>query len=166
MPSRSNTTALPSALGISLRETFRSAAGSRLRWADFITPSTLQLSPLVELLLEPLASPNLDLQLGLQEALVNAVIHGNGCDPAKCLRIRRILSPRWAVWQVQDEGPGVPPQARLHLLPDQMDAESGRGLFLIHHCFDDVRWSARGNRLQVAVRRSRFSSRDSGSLGP
>ena len=28
-----------------------------LRWADFITPSTLQLAPLLDLLLEPLALP-------------------------------------------------------------------------------------------------------------
>jgi serine/threonine-protein kinase RsbW len=26
-------------------------------------------------------------------------------------------------------------------------------LFLIHQCFDDVRWSRRGNRLQLACRR-------------
>ena len=34
------------------------------------------------------------------------------------------------------------------------DAVSGRGLFLIHQCFDDVRWSRRGNRVQVALRRA------------
>ena len=34
------------------------------------------------------------LQLGLQEALVNAVRHGNGNDPAKLVRIRRIHSPQ------------------------------------------------------------------------
>jgi serine/threonine-protein kinase RsbW len=126
-----------------------------LLWADFITPSTLQLAPLVSLLLEPIRclEQQAQLQLGLQEALVNAVRHGNGCDPAKCVRVRRILSPRWAVWQIQDEGPGVPPTARRCLLPDAMDAVSGRGLFLIHHCFDDVRWSPRGNRLQLAARR-------------
>ena len=51
-----------------------------LRWVDFITPSTLQLAPLVDLLLEPVgtASALADLQLGLHEALVNAVRHGNG----------------------------------------------------------------------------------------
>jgi serine/threonine-protein kinase RsbW len=126
-----------------------------LRWADFITPSTLQLAPLLELLLEPIECTLLqaELQLGLQEALVNAVRHGNGCDPGKCLRVRRIVTPRWVVWQVQDEGSGVPSDARRHSLPEPMDAVSGRGLFLIHHCFDDVRWSPRGNRLQVAVRR-------------
>lgn len=129
-----------------------------LRWADFITPSTLQLAPLVDLLLEPVSCPRLqaELQLGLQEALVNAVRHGNGCDPAKCLRIRRVLTPRWLVWQVQDQGPGLPLQERRAVLPDATDALGGRGLFLIHHCFDDVRWSARGNRLQLAVARSRW----------
>ena len=127
-----------------------------LRWADFITPSTLHLSPLLELLLEPIGGQRQQdaLQLGLQEVLVNAVRHGNGNDPAKCLRVRRILTPRWVVFQVQDEGCGVAPQARRARLPEQLDALSGRGLFLIHQCFDDVRWSARGNRVQVALRRS------------
>ncbi|MEB3348703.1 MAG: ATP-binding protein [Cyanobacteriota bacterium] len=134
-------------------------------WADFVTPSTLHLTPLVDLLLEPAgqAPLRLELALGLQEALVNAVRHGNGCDPAKCLRIRRILTPRWLIWQVQDEGPGVAPNRRCRHLPDCEASPNGRGLFLIHHCFDDVRWSARGNRLQLAVRRGRLSARGWGS---
>ncbi len=127
-----------------------------LRWADYITPSTLHLAPLLELLLEPIqcAEQQATLQLGLQEVLVNAVRHGNGNDPLKCVRIRRILSPRWCVFQVQDEGPGLPAQARVSALPDRLDAASGRGLFLIHQCFEDVRWSRRGNRVQVAMRRA------------
>ena len=130
-----------------------------LRWSDFITPSTLQLAPLLELVIEPIRCLQLQgqVQLGLQEALVNAVRHGNGCDPAKCLRVRRIETPNWLVWQVQDEGAGVPPAARSTSLPEQLDAAGGRGLFLIHHCFDDVRWSNRGNRLQLAVSRQRAS---------
>lgn len=126
-----------------------------LRWADFITPSTLHLAPLLEVLLEPIqcAQQLASLQLGLQEVLVNAVRHGNSSDPGKCLRVRRIVTPRWLVFQVQDEGCGLPPHARVAALPEQWDAASGRGLFLIHQCFDDVRWSSRGNRVQVAVRR-------------
>ena len=129
-----------------------------LRWFDYITPSTLQLAPLLELLLEPICCRHLqaELHLGLQEVLVNAVRHGNGCDPGKCLRIRRIEAPNWWIWQVQDEGPGVPSLCRCNGLPARHDAPSGRGLFLIHHCFDDVRWSRRGNRLQVAASRSRL----------
>ena len=69
------------------------------------------------------------------------------------LRVRRITTPHWLVWQVQDEGSGLPPNARAASLPEQPEALSGRGLFLIHQCFDDVRWSRRGNRLQLACRR-------------
>jgi serine/threonine-protein kinase RsbW/non-specific serine/threonine protein kinase len=41
-------------------------------------------------------------------------------------------------------------------LPDQLDADQGRGLFLMHQCFDDIRWSRRGNRVQLASRRRRL----------
>ena len=125
------------------------------RWADFITPSTLQLAPLLEVLLEPIACAQqmASLQLGLQEVLVNAVRHGNRNDPAKCLRVRRIVTPRWWVFQVQDEGGGLPVSCRCAALPDAADAICGRGLYLIHSCFDDVRWRSRGNRVQVALRR-------------
>ena len=127
----------------------------RFRWVDFVLPSTLQLSPLLELLIEPVGClmTSQRVELGLHEALVNAVRHGNAEDPAKRLRIRRITTPNWLVWQVQDEGSGLPPNARAAALPDQPEALSGRGLFLIHQCFDDVRWSRRGNRLQLACRR-------------
>ena len=143
-----------------------------MRWSDFITPSTLQLAPLLDILLEPVRCSQLQaqVQLGLQEALVNAVRQGNGNDPSKCLRIRRIETARWLIWQVQDEGVGLPPSARQCHLPQHCDALGGRGLFLIHQCFDDVRWSPRGNRLQLAVVRQRnraplFSAGGSGSQG-
>ena len=125
------------------------------RWAEFVLPSTLQLSPLLELLTEPVVCDETSqrVELGLHEALVNAVRHGNAEGQNKRLRIRRILTPNWLIWQVQDEGNGLPRHARAAALPDRPDALSGRGLFLIHQCFDDVRWSRRGNRLQLACRR-------------
>ncbi len=128
---------------------------SRFRWADFILPSTLQLAPLIELLIEPVdcKETSQKIQLGLHEALVNAVKHGNSEDPSKNLRVRRILTPNWFVWQIQDEGDGVPSAGRFTCLPTDLEANSGRGFFLIHNCFDDVRWSRRGNRLQLACRR-------------
>jgi serine/threonine-protein kinase RsbW/non-specific serine/threonine protein kinase len=67
---------------------------------------------------------------------------------------------------VQDQGDGVPSQRRSGGLPDCLDTPCGRGIFLIHHCFDDVRWNHRGNRLQVAIQRSRLSGRGPGSLDP
>ena len=127
----------------------------RFRWADFVLPSTLQLAPLLELLVEPVGceTTSQKVELGLHEALVNAVRHGNSENPQKQLRVRRILTPYWLIWQVQDEGCGFPLTARAAELPRSADAQHGRGLFLIHQCFDDVRWSRRGNRLQLACRR-------------
>lgn len=118
-------------------------------------PSTLQLAPLMELLIEPVGCEltSQRIQLGLHEALVNAVRHGNQDNPDKRLRVRRVLTPNWLIWQVQDEGSGVPAHVRSGTLPEQHDALSGRGMFLIHQCFEDVRWSRRGNRLQLACRR-------------
>ena len=55
----------------------------RFRWADFVLPSTLQLSPLLELLVEPVGCEmtSQKVELGLHEALVNAVRHGNSENP-------------------------------------------------------------------------------------
>ena len=80
--------------------------------------------------------------------------------------MRRIVTTHWLVWQVQDEGPGLPAQVRREVKRPAVEAVSGRGLFLIQHCFDDVRWSPRGNRLQLAVRRRRLSGRGKDNLDP
>lgn len=124
-------------------------------WVQFICPSTLQLSVFIKLLLEPVRKSQKYslIQLGLHEALVNAVQHGNSCDPEKSIRVRRILTPNWIVWQIQDEGKGTPLQSRVSTLPSDLEVENGRGFFMIHSCFDDVRWSRKGNRLQLAIKR-------------
>ena len=135
-----------------------------------MTPSTLQLAWFVELLLEPVTCQQLkgELKLGLHEALVNAVHHGNNADPSKGLRVRRIESAYWLIWQVQHEGAGFAfqrrpdqphaGQGRPDQLPLDHGATAGRGLFLIHQCFDDVRWSPRGHRLQLAITRRRMGT--------
>ena len=130
-------------------------AGKRFIWKEFVFTSTLQISLYLDLLLDDIESDEVTrkIQLGLHEALVNAVQHGNSGDLSKKLRVRRILTPNWIVWQIQDEGNGVPISSRLASLPSEIDATHGRGLFLIHYCFDDIRWSRKGNRLQLASRR-------------
>ncbi len=124
-------------------------------WNEYVVPSTLQFASLIDLLLEPVQDHQTfdQLRLGLQEALVNAVRHGNLGDPNKIVRVRRIVTPRWLVWQIQDQGDGVREECRKGFLPSELDSQTGRGLFLIYQCFDDVRWSSRGNRLQLASRR-------------
>ena len=126
------------------------------KWAVFIHPSTLRLTSFVKTLLEPVICRETSnrLELGLHEALVNAVVHGNLSKPNKLIRVRRILTPNWFVWQIQDEGNGVIPFKRKSALPLIVDSDNGRGLYLIHKCFDDVRWSRKGNRLQLSFKRN------------
>ena len=125
------------------------------RWTEFVIPSSLNLRLNLKLLLEPVKPKETRerIELGLHEALVNAVVHGNSNNPGKFIRIRRIITPNWLIWQIQDQGDGIKLSKRSFSLPSELEAENGRGLFLIHECFDDVRWSTKGNRLQIACRR-------------
>ena len=128
---------------------------SSKNWAVFIHPSNLKLAPFIETLLEPVICREAAkrIELGLHEALVNAVVHGNLLNPNKVVRVRRILTPNWFVWQIQDEGIGIVKNKRISSLPLEIDANSGRGIYLIHKCFDDVRWSRKGNRLQLSLKK-------------
>ena len=123
--------------------------------STFELKSSLQLSDFVELLLEPLYKyQHLYLiRLGLHEALVNAVKHGNKFDSSKIIKVKRIITPHWWVWIIQDQGQGMKHDKRNFTLPKRIDSVSGRGLFIINECFDDVRWSPKGNKLQLALRR-------------
>ncbi len=126
-----------------------------INWSNFVLYSSLQLNDFVELLLEPVESTQYSYRtkLGLHEALVNAVTHGNKLDPDKSIRVRRIITPNWCVWQIQDQGNGLEIKKRIYKLPKKVSSFNGRGLYIINECFDDVRWSSKGNRLQLALKR-------------
>ena len=126
-----------------------------INWSNFELCSSLQLSDFVDLLLEPIKSSQYShrTKLGLHEALINAVTHGNKLDPHKLIRVRRIITPNWCVWQIQDQGCGLELKKRVYTLPKEVSSFNGRGLYIINECFDDIRWSNKGNRLQLALKR-------------
>ncbi len=80
-----------------------------INWSNFELNSSLQLNDFIDLLLEPLNTSqySYNIKLGLHEALINAVTHGNKLDPNKSIRVRRIITPNWCVWQIQDQGNGL-----------------------------------------------------------
>ena len=127
----------------------------KINWSNFELESSLQLNEFVDLLLEPINISNSRylIKLGLHEALVNAVKHGNKLDPKKNVRVRRIITPNWCVWQIQDQGSGLEIKKRNYNLPKKTSSINGRGLYIINECFDDIRWSNKGNRLQLALKR-------------
>ena len=128
---------------------------SKINWSIFEFESSLQLNEFVDQLLEPIkrSKSSYLIKLGLHEALVNAVKHGNKLDPTKNIRVRRIVTPNWCVWQIQDQGNGLEIKKRNYKLPKKVNSINGRGLYIINECFDDIRWSNKGNRLQLALKR-------------
>ena len=135
-----------------LKKFFKS---QRINWSNYEFESSLQLHEFVDQLLEPIKKSKSSylIKLGLHEALVNAVKHGNKLDPTKSIRVRRIITPNWCVWQIQDQGNGLEIKKRNYKLPKKVNSVSGRGLYIINECFDDIRWSSKGNRLQLALKR-------------
>ena len=93
------------------------------------------------------------IQLCLDEAIQNAIRHGNGGDPSKVVDVRVSAIEDEQRILVRDQGPGFDP-ARV---PDPregegLERESGRGLFILLEYMDGVRYYD-GGRTLVLVRK-------------
>ncbi len=119
--------------------------------------STLYLYPILDLLLIHIPSQwKAEIRLGLQEALVNAARHGNKLDPNKTIVVEFNVTPTEYWWIIKDQGNGFVPQCPCHSdfqqpmhLPT-VEAESGRGLCILHEVFDVVHWNQDGTQVTLA----------------
>jgi serine/threonine-protein kinase RsbW len=84
-------------------------------------------------------------ELALQEALSNAVVHGNGMDAHKLVRIRcQCALGKGVSIVVRDQGHGFDPKAVPDpLAVERLEAEHGRGIHLMKLAMDEV-WFERG----------------------
>ena len=94
-------------------------------------------------------------RLALEEALTNAVRHGNKEDPSRKVTLQFDIGDAEAIIEVQDEGEGFDPAA----VPDptaaeNLDIPSGRGLMLMRSFMADVTIHPPGNRVTLRFRRS------------
>ncbi len=88
--------------------------------------------------------------LALEEALVNAIKHGNGEDPEKNVQLQCKLSPDRCWIQIQDEGRGFDPDRVPDCtLNENLDKPSGRGLKLMRNFMSWVEYNKRGNRVAM-----------------
>ena len=133
------------------------SSNSVKRWESLSFTSTLYLRPILDALLEP--TPALlhdELRLGLQEALVNAAKHGNHLDPQKVVSVRHARANGYYWWIVTDQGEGFKQPANYPLScpcpsPDSaLVSDCGRGLYILHQVFDQVRWSENGKEIHLA----------------
>ncbi len=95
------------------------------------------------------------IRLALEEALVNAIKHGNQMDRSRKVHVRYQVSTELFFVHIADEGPGFDPGD----VPDPMAAENlerpcGRGLLLMRHYMNEVTFHPPGNVVSMTKHRS------------
>ena len=94
-------------------------------------------------------------RLALEEALTNALRHGNQDDASKSITVQTILHDDRIAIHIVDEGRGFDPKA----VPDPTAAEnleipSGRGLMLMKAYMSDVIYHPPGNHVELTLSRT------------
>jgi len=92
-------------------------------------------------------------KLALEEALINAIKHGNKLDKSKSVKIEAKITPDVAEITIEDEGPGFDRSS----VPDPTDEAnlekcSGRGILLMEAYMNSVKWSNRGRKVKMVKR--------------
>ena len=86
----------------------------------------------------------------LNEALINAIKHGNKMDPAKKVIINAEVDGKRIIWTVTDEGPGFD---YVHLAdptaPENLESLTGRGVFIMKHLADQCIFNTSGNEVEL-----------------
>lgn len=87
-------------------------------------------------------------KLAYEEAVTNAVKHGNCNDPSKHVHIRYYVDPRRVVIMVRDEGCGFRPDDVPDPTADEnLERPSGRGIMLMSAYMTQVVFSPSGNEV-------------------
>lgn len=100
------------------------------------------------------AEKTFSIRLCLEEALVNAVMHGNQNCPECLVRVEMFDEGEQCRITVQDEGEGF--DVETLEMPDCTQL-GGRGVCLIKEFMDDVRFNGSNNSLEMVFHRSTFS---------
>jgi serine/threonine-protein kinase RsbW len=90
------------------------------------------------------------IKLALEEAMINAIKHGNRLDPDKKVRISAAISPKQAEIIIIDEGRGFSRQSVPDpTLDENLEKCSGRGIHLIEDNMTSAEWSNDGRTLKM-----------------
>lgn len=86
----------------------------------------------------------------LNEAVINAILHGNQLDPQKIVIVNAEVEPKRVIWTITDEGDGFD----YNNLPDPTAADrleelTGRGVFILKHLADQCIFNPSGNEVEL-----------------
>lgn len=95
------------------------------------------------------------IQMAAEEAMVNAVTHGNGGEPSKSVEVEFRVAESEVLMRFKDEGEGFCADD----LPDPRDDENlelvhGRGVMLIREMMTEVRYNECGNEVTMVKHRT------------
>jgi serine/threonine-protein kinase RsbW len=78
--------------------------------------------------------------MAVREAIANAMVHGNHCDPEKTVRISLAVNENCDLLvSVKDSGSGFDPSVLPNpIAPGNLLAPHGRGIFIIRQLMNDV----------------------------
>jgi serine/threonine-protein kinase RsbW len=119
-----------------------------------VIPSEIKLVDLIHSAAEKMAElagfdpdDGLNVGLAVREAVINAIVHGNGQDPSLKVFVTLTTNGRGLTARVRDQGPGFNPKEA----PDPTDEfnllrTSGRGLLLMRAFVDGMSFRNRRDR--------------------
>jgi len=100
-------------------------------------------------------SSRFGIQLAFDEAIANAIVHGNERRADAVIRINYRVSPQAIKLSIADEGPGFDPSSVPDPTEDEnLEVPAGRGLFLMQAYMTQVEYNTEGNVVTMIHRRS------------
>ena len=91
------------------------------------------------------------IKLAVEEALVNAIKHGNQMEPDKIVRVAYSVTDEQFSIRIEDEGLGFSPaEVPDPTAPENLERPCGRGLLLMRHYMSVVEYSDGGRTLTMA----------------
>jgi serine/threonine-protein kinase RsbW len=128
---------------------------------EFDIPSDLDAARRVPELIEAAVKGSFEeheafaIKMAVEEALVNAIKHGNQMDPDKRVRGRYQLGRERFEVRITDEGPGFNPEdVPDPTAPENIERPCGRGLLLIRYYMSSVSFQDGGRTIVLHKKRN------------
>ncbi len=103
------------------------------------------------------------IRLALEEALSNAIKHGNGLDPKKTVTVTFSVDPDLVRIVITDQGTGFDPSSVPDpTTDDHLEEPNGRGIMLMQAYMDQVSYNDRGNEVCMIKRIRPSASKQAG----
>jgi anti-sigma regulatory factor (Ser/Thr protein kinase) len=129
-----------------LNESFPSDQNKRKEIIDLLCHKIIK-SPV------PMAITPEELYLSLDEAITNAMEHGNKWDPRKTINVTAVADDKEIHILITDQGKGFDTsEIEAQLNNRDILSNRGRGIYIINQ-FCKISWNAKGNQIDLHIKR-------------